>query len=410
MKQLFGTIGALFLLMAPLSCKESPKKEESSEEMTLTVPNDLKWSERMMLSEMERNPEAWTLDFVNKHKWEYTHGLILLACQRVKAEYPNPKYDAYIKDWYDLMIDDSAHVKTYKMDIYNIDRVKPGSALFGLYDETKDERYLKVIHQLREQLKGQPRNSKGGFWHKKVYPYQMWLDGLYMGEPFYAQYTQRFDEGETAQRAFDDIVLQFDLIQQNSKDPDTGLLYHGWDESKEQAWADKETGLSPHFWGRAMGWYGMALVDVLDFFPKEHPGHQRLVDYLNQYAEAIDRVKDPKTGLWYQVLDKGGEEGNYLEASASAMFVYTLAKGANQGHLPEKYKTVANESFDAMVKEFVTQDDKGIVSLNQICGVAGLGGNPYRDGSYEYYVNELIRPNDPKGVGPFIMAALELDK
>jgi unsaturated rhamnogalacturonyl hydrolase len=131
---------------------------------------------------------------------------------------------------------------------------------------------------------------------------------------------------------------------------------------------------------------------------------------LNQYAEVINTVKDPKTGLWYQVLDKGGEEGNYLEASASAMFVYTLAKGTNQGYLPEKYKTVANESFDAMVKEFVTVDDKGVVSLNQICGVAGLGGNPYRDGSYEYYVNELIRPNDPKGVGPFIMAALELDK
>ena len=391
-----------------LSCKE--KTKEPVETVSLKVSDTLKWSERMMLSEMERNPEAWTLDFVEKPKWEYTHGLVLLACQRLNAKYPNPKYDSYIKDWYNQMIDDSSNVKTYKQSVYNIDRVKPGNALIGLYNETKDEKYLKVIHLLREQLSGQPRTSEGGFWHKKIYPYQMWLDGLYMGEPFYAQYTGQFDSGESAQKAYDDIVLQFDLIQKHSKDSVTGLLYHGWDESKEQAWANKETGTSPHFWGRAMGWYGMALVDVLDYFPKDHPGYERLMKYLNEYADVVNKYKDTKTGLWYQVLDKGGEAGNYLEASASAMFVYTLAKGADKGYLPEEYKTIADESFDGILKEFVTIDDEGIVSLNQICGVAGLGGDPYRDGSYEYYVNELIRPNDPKGVGPFIMAALELNK
>lgn len=391
-----------------LSCKE--KTKEPVETVSLKVSDTLKWSERMMLSEMERNPEAWTLDFVEKPKWEYTHGLVLLACQRLNAKYPNPKYDSYIKDWYNQMIDDSSNVKTYKQSVYNIDRVKPGNALIGLYNETKDEKYLKVIHLLREQLSGQPRTSEGGFWHKKIYPYQMWLDGLYMGEPFYAQYTGQFDSGESAQKAYDDIVLQFDLIQKHSKDSVTGLLYHGWDESKEQAWANKETGTSPHFWGRAMGWYGMALVDVLDYFPKDHPGYERLMKYLNEYADVVNKYKDTKTGLWYQVLDKGGEAGNYLEASASAMFVYTLAKGADKGYLPEEYKTIADESFDDVLKEFVTIDDEGIVSLNQICGVAGLGGDPYRDGSYEYYVNELIRPNDPKGVGPFIMAALELNK
>ena len=391
-----------------LSCKE--KTKEPVETVSLKVSDTLKWSERMMLSEMERNPEAWTLDFVEKPKWEYTHGLVLLACQRLNAKYPNPKYDSYIKDWYNQMIDDSSNVKTYKQSVYNIDRVKPGNALIGLYNETKDEKYLKVIHFLMKQLSGQPRTSEGGFWHKKIYPYQMWLDGLYMGEPFYAQYTGQFDSGESAQKAYDDIVLQFDLIQKHSKDSVTGLLYHGWDESKEQAWANKETGTSPHFWGRAMGWYGMALVDVLDYFPKDHPGYERLMKYLNEYADVVNKYKDTKTGLWYQVLDKGGEAGNYLEASASAMFVYTLAKGADKGYLPEEYKTIADESFDDVLKEFVTIDDEGIVSLNQICGVAGLGGDPYRDGSYEYYVNELIRPNDPKGVGPFIMAALELNK
>ncbi|HRV56342.1 MAG TPA: glycoside hydrolase family 88 protein, partial [Mangrovimonas sp.] len=196
--------------------------------------------------------------------------------------------------------------------------------------------------------------------------------------------------------------------QKHSKDSVTGLLYHGWDESKEQAWANKETGTSPHFWGRAMGWYMMALVDVLDYFPKEHPGYQRLVEYLNEESEVLLKYRDQ--GLWYQVLDQGGEEGNYLEASASSMFVYAFAKGANKGYLPEEFKNIANDSFQAMIKQFVTVDGDGIVSLNQVCGVAGLGGNPYRDGSYEYYVNELIRSNDPKGVGPFIMAALELDK
>ncbi|MCB0431698.1 MAG: glycoside hydrolase family 88 protein [Flavobacteriaceae bacterium] len=405
MGNIFKTLFILVFTTALLGCKE---KKQTTEITALKVPDTLKWSERMMLSEMERNPEAWSLDFVEKPKWEYTHGLILLACQRLNAQYPNPKYDAYVKAWYNQMIDDSAHVKTYKQSVYNIDRVKPGNALIGLYNETKNEKYLKVIHLLREQLSGQPRTSEGGFWHKKVYPYQMWLDGLYMGEPFYAQYTNEFDSGESAQKAYDDIVLQFDLIQKHSKDSVTGLLYHGWDESKEQAWANKETGTSPHFWGRAMGWYMMALVDVLDYFPKEHPGYQRLVEYLNEESEVLLKYRDQ--GLWYQVLDQGGEEGNYLEASASSMFVYAFAKGANKGYLPEEFKNIANDSFQAMIKQFVTVDGDGIVSLNQVCGVAGLGGNPYRDGSYEYYVNELIRSNDPKGVGPFIMAALELDK
>ncbi|MCB0424641.1 MAG: glycoside hydrolase family 88 protein [Mangrovimonas sp.] len=405
MGNIFKTLFILVFTTALLGCKE---KKQTTEITALKVSDTLKWSERMMLSEMERNPEAWSLDFVEKPKWEYTHGLILLACQRLNAQYPNPKYDAYVKAWYNQMIDDSAHVKTYKQSVYNIDRVKPGNALIGLYNETKNEKYLKVIHLLREQLSGQPRTSEGGFWHKKVYPYQMWLDGLYMGEPFYAQYTNEFDSGESAQKAYDDIVLQFDLIQKHSKDSVTGLLYHGWDESKEQAWANKETGTSPHFWGRAMGWYMMALVDVLDYFPKEHPGYQRLVEYLNEESEVLLKYRDQ--GLWYQVLDQGGEEGNYLEASASSMFVYAFAKGANKGYLPEEFKNIANDSFQAMIKQFVTVDGDGIVSLNQVCGVAGLGGNPYRDGSYEYYVNELIRSNDPKGVGPFIMAALELDK
>ena len=180
---------------------------------------------------------------------------------------------------------------------------------------------------MRDQLKTQPRTSEGGFWHKKIYPSQMWLDGLYMGEPFYAEYAATFHEDA----AFDDIAKQFILMELHSRDPKTGLLYHGWDESKQQRWADPATGHSPNFWGRAMGWYAMALVDTLDYFPQDHPQRGALLAILKRLAVAIEKYQEPKSGLWYEVLDKGSEKGNYLEASASCMFVYALARGRSRG-------------------------------------------------------------------------------
>ena len=233
----------------------------------------------------------------------------------------------------------------------------------------------------------------------------MWLDGLYMGEPFYAQYTEVFENGKN----FYDIALQFELINNNAKDSKTGLLYHAWDESKQMPWANKETGKSPNFWSRSLGWYAMALVDVLDYMPKNHPKHAELVGYLNDLAVALVKVQD-KSGLWYQVPDMGTREGNYLEASGSAMFAYTLAKGANKGYLPSKYKAIAAKTFDAITSRLVKVEADGSVIITQACAVAGLGGNPYRDGSYEYYINEKKKDNDPKATGPFILAALELNK
>ena len=374
------------------------------------IPTNLKWSERMLLSEMKRFPEAWMLDFFKAPKWSYPNGLVLKGAEEVYKKTGKKEYFDYIKGYAEEMVNADGSIKTYKIKNYNIDMLNSGNVLLYLYSVDKQDKYLKALQLLRSQLNDHPRTSEGGFWHKQIYPHQMWLDGLYMGQPFYANYTQIFEKGDSANKAYDDIVNQFDLIQKHLKDPKTGLLYHGWDESKEQAWADKQTGLSPNFWGRAMGWYGMAIVDVLDFLPQNHPGRARLISYLNSYSEALVKVQDSKTGLWYQVLDKGGEKGNYLEASASSMFVYTFAKGARKGYLPTSYKTIAKKGYDGIIKNLISVEKDGTVNLNQNCAVAGLGGTPYRSGTYEYYVNEEIRPNDPKGTGPFILASLELEK
>ena len=397
-----------------LSCAQT-KTATTSKATTETsagkaIPTNLNWSERMMLSEMKRFPDAWMLDFHKTPKWSYPNGLVLKGAEELYKKNGKKEYFDYIKGYAEEMVNADGSIKTYKIKNYNIDMLNSGNVLLYLYSVDKQDKYLKALQLLRSQLNDHPRTSEGGFWHKQIYPHQMWLDGLYMGEPFYANYTQMFDKGDSANKAYDDIVNQFDLIQKHLKDPKTGLLYHGWDESKEQAWADKQTGLSPNFWGRAMGWYGMAIVDVLDFLPQNHPGRARLISYLNSYSEALVKVQDSKTGLWYQVLDKGGEKGNYLEASASSMFVYTFAKGARKGYLPTSYKTIAKKGYDGIIKNLISVEKDGTVNLNQNCAVAGLGGTPYRSGTYEYYVNEEIRSNDPKGTGPFILASLELEK
>ena len=397
---------SVLLVIILFSCKNSKKEEQHKTEKTAT---ELKWSERMLISEMKRFPESWMLDFHKKPKWSYPNGLVLMAAKRVYDETQKEEYFNYIYSYPDTMVNSKGEILTYSFDKANLDMLKSGDVLLYLYDKTKEERFLKAIQTLRKQIDMQPRTTDGGFWHKKRYTHQMWLDGLFMAEPFYAKYTAMFSKGDEATKAYDDIVHQFDLIQKHTKDPVTGLLYHGWDESKEQAWANKETGTSPNFWSRAMGWYGMAIVDVLDNFPENHPGRERLIAYLNEFSEALVKVQDQKTGLWYQVLDQGNRDGNYLEATGSSMFAYAFAKGANKGYLPKKYKNIALKAYNGILNNLISVEN-GVVNLNQCCAVAGLGGNPYRDGSYEYYVNEQIRSNDPKGTGAFILASLELDK
>lgn len=400
------------------ACKDKKdNKEKSSEETVaeistkeMVIPKDFKWSERMLLSEIKRFPEASKLDFREEPKWSYTNGLVLMAAKRVYEQTQKQKYYDYIYDYADAMITDQGKIKTYDLEKQNLDMLKSGDVLLYLYPKTKEERFLIALKTLRSQIDSQPRTSDGGFWHKKRYTSQMWLDGLYMAEPFYAHYTQIFSEGKEAQKAYDDVVHQFDLIQEHTLDKETGLLYHGWDESKEQKWANNETGTSPNFWSRAMGWYGMAMVDVLDYLPQDHSGREKLIKYLNQYAEALMKVQDKESKLWYQVLDKGEKEGNYLEATGSSMFAYTFAKGAKKGYLPKKYLEEAEKTYQGILDDLITVEEDGTVNLNQCCAVAGLGGDPYRDASFEYYVNEEIRSNDPKGTGPFILASLELNK
>jgi unsaturated rhamnogalacturonyl hydrolase len=368
------------------------------------MPNGLSMAVKMADSEMKQFPEPWTVDFNPNPVWSYTQGLIAQAMFQVWKATGNEKYYSYAKSYADKMIDSNGNISGYKVEEYNLDRLNSGKFLFDLYSITKDEKYKKAIFILREQLKTHPRTSEGGFWHKKVYPSQMWLDGLYMGAPFYARFAAEYNEPED----FKDIVNQFTLISKHSFDPNSGLYFHGWDESKTQKWANPVTGCSPHVWGRAMGWYTMALVDVLDFIPAEHPGRTEILGILKQVVKSIKQSQDKKTGLWYQVMDQGNREGNYFEATASSMFAYSLLKAVRKGYVEPKYRKVGVKGYQGILKHLVRENEDGTISLIHCCAVAGLGGNPYRDGSYEYYIHETVRDNDPKGVGPFIFASLEI--
>jgi unsaturated rhamnogalacturonyl hydrolase len=369
-------------------------------------------SARMAESEMRRTPDPTMLDATTRPRWEYTPGLVLHAILDVWRKGADARYWTYAKAYYDGMIDPSGAIAGgYAKDEYNIDRINPGKPLFLLYEKTKDEKYRKAIENLRQQMREHPRTAEGGFWHKKRYPHQMWLDGLYMGAPFLAQYAVTF--GEPA--LLDDVVRQFVLMEKHARDPRSGLLHHGWDESRQQKWADPITGRSPAFWGRAMGWYAMGLVETLDFVPAEHPRRGDLVDILARLADAVARVQDADSGLWYQVVDAGPRDGNYLEASVSAMLSYALLKGARLGYLDARFGAAGRRAYDGLVRKLVTVDADGLVNLNRVCQVAGLGGDPnadgrYRSGTFEYYVSERIRSNDPKGVGPFIFASLEVER
>jgi unsaturated rhamnogalacturonyl hydrolase len=338
-------------------------------------------------------------------RWSYEQGVVLKGMERAWKQTGDQKYFDYIRQIMDLYVNEDGTIRTYRVEEFNLDNIQLGRMLLFLYGETKQEKYRKAADLLREQLRKHPRTSEGGFWHKQIYPSQMWLDGLYMAEPFYAEYAKMFHDDA----AFDDIAKQFILSETHTRDVKTGLLYHGWDESKKQRWADPTTGRSPNFWGRAMGWYGMALVDTLDYFPKTHPKRNELIAILNRLAVAVAKYQDPKTGLWYQVVDKSGAKGNYFESSAAAMFVYALAKGVHQKYLPASYLKVAQKGYRGMLDQFVETKADGLVDYKGTVSVAGLGGNPYRDGSYEYYLSEKVITNDPKGFGAFLQAAAEME-
>jgi unsaturated rhamnogalacturonyl hydrolase len=233
----------------------------------------------------------------------------------------------------------------------------------------------------------------------------MWLDGLYMSSPFLSEYAKTFNKPEL----FDEVAHQILTMEQNARDRKTGLLYHGWDECKEQEWCDPATGRSRHFWSRAMGWYVMALVDSLEHFPRTHVKRGTIAGIFERIAGALEKVQDMDSGLWYQILDQGNREGNYLEATGSCMFVYSIAKGVRLGYLSRYYRKLAIKGYEGLLKHLVTHDESG-VHLHKICYGAGLGNRPYRDGSYTYYVNGKIVSDALIGLAPFIMASVEMVK
>ena len=363
------------------------------------------WSVRMAESEMIRNPSLWMVDFVTEKKWNYTQGLMGLAFLRLNEATGDATYFDYAKGYADSMINENGDIWNYNMLNHNIDQINPGKMLFLLYDRTKDPKYEKAINHLRMQLETQPRIAAGGFWHKDIYPYQMWLDGLYMGAPFYAEYALRYNQP----RDFQDVVNQFLIVARNTYDPATGLYRHAFDASRRMAWADSITGQAPHAWGRAMGWYSMAIVDVLDFLPELQPGRDEIITIFSEMIDRLSEIQDPQTGGWYQVLDRSGDPGNYIETSCTAMFAYSIFKGVRMGYIDDKYLATAEKAYLGLIDNFIITDSAGLVTMTNICGVAGLGGDPYRDGTFEYYIGEEIRANDPKGVGPFIMASLEYE-
>jgi unsaturated rhamnogalacturonyl hydrolase len=338
--------------------------------------------------------------------WHYEHGLQVMAIQKAGETTGEARYTRFVSDWIDHFVQADGTIRTYRIDEYNLDQINAGKLLFGAFERTGDERYHKALDMLREQLRTQPRTDSNGFWHKKIYPYQMWLDGIYMASPFLVEYARCFNEPSI----FEDVTRQIRLIEEHTRDNQTGLLYHAWDEQKVQRWADPLTGRSPHFWGRGIGWFVMALVDVLDALPQDQAHRPDLIAFLNRTAQALVKVQAEASGLWYQILDMPARAGNYLEASAAAMFVYAFAKGVRKGYLPEEYLSAARRGYNGLLQNMIKIDSQGLLTLEGTCGSAGLGGEPYRDGSFEYYVTEKIIPNDPKGVGPFILAALEMER
>lgn len=351
---------------------------------------------------MNRRPEIYG-------QWGYVTGTVLKGFEMVWRHTGDQKYFDYIKKTVDASLDDKGNIKGFRASKKSIDDAEEARILLILYKETGEEKYKIAIDSVRKQFDIQPRTSEGGFWHKQIYPNQMWLDGLYMGAPFYTRYSLMFNQPKN----FDDITNQFLLIKKHLYDPKTGLYYHAWDESKKMFWADKKTGLSQCFWGRGLGWYAMAIVDVLEYLPKDHKDYQTLVNLFDDLAVTLKKYQDEKSGLWWQVLDQGGRFGNYLEGSASSMFVYSIAKAVRMGILDKSFYGVAKKGYDGLLKYLVIKDFNGNLNLARICKSAGLGGNyteKVRDGSFDYYAFiEPIVPNDGKGTGPFLMAATEIE-
>lgn len=407
MKKLTFTALLTGFVLLMIGCSQQPKHPLIDGEKPLAV-----W---MTESEMTRFPSPAQIDFipVGKIKWNYTTGLELLAMMEAADEYDRPDFDRYAERYYDSIVQPDGSVLSYAREKYNIDHICPGRPLFELYECTGEVRYKQVLDTLFLQLQHHPRIAAGGFWHKKRYPQQMWLDGIYMGQPYYAEYVMRNvmpTDPEAGKRYVADIVNQFVCAARGTYVPETGLFCHAFDDVRAQFWCDKETGRSPHTWNRAMGWFTMAIVETLQYLGVNE-ATQPMVEILRHIEQTLPRYANPESGMWYQVVEFPGREGNYEESTGSIMYIYSMLKAIRLGYLPKEQQAAWLERYRQFVDRFVKVEEDGTISITSCCAVAGLDTDgTRRDGTYAYYLSEKVRDNDPKATGPFIWAAMEYDR
>ncbi len=396
------------------------------------------YSEWLTYSEMQRVPKPFMLDFAKKPKWSYVMGIELEAMLDTYLKHGGEKIRQYCQEYTDTMIRPDGTIRGYKIEEYNLDNVRTGHFVTRMYQQWPEEKNLKAMQLLMRQLKDQPRTEVDKvYWHKAIYSYQVWLDGIFMGLPFYtmtAPITEKAvavkgkkgkkTKSDPVMDIYDDAVNQISITYQRTHDAKTGLNRHAYDETREMFWADKETGLSQHCWGRAQGWYTMALIELLDALPQDYSRRAEVIELLKKDFDAILKWRDKESKLWYQVMDQPGREGNYLEATCASMFTYAMLKAHRLGYVGDKYRDAAIESYKAIIRNFIRVNADKTISLTRCNEVAGLGPgisakvlkaapkvkeNKRRDGSYKYYLSEPIRDNDAKGVGPFIWASLEME-
>ena len=358
----------------------------------------------------ESTPErtVWNIEKLREGKaasWNYIDGCMLTALMEMERITGEERYFGFVRQCIDHFVGEDGTIRGFQPEAYNLDDINEGRVLFALYARTGEEKYRKAAQKLREQLLKQPRTEAGNFWHKAIYPNQVWLDGIYMAQPFCALYQKHFGEND-----FSDTVGQIKNVRRKMFSPEKGLYFHGYDASKTAFWADKETGCSKNFWLRSLGWFAVALADLLEILP-EGEDRAALADIFSELMASVDRCADPETGLYWQVPDQGGREGNYLETSGSAMMAYAMLKGARLGFLGKEYAAKGQKTFNGIVEKYLTFTESGL-DLGGICLVAGLGpeNNRRRDGSYEYYISEPVVRNDAKGVAPFVLAYTEIKR
>lgn len=356
-------------------------------------------------------PDAplWNIESIRQGKkpsWNYIDGCMITALLCASEITGETKYADFAEKFIDYYVFDDGSIRGYSKEKYNLDDVNEGKVLFELYEKTGKEKYKKAIFLLESQLEEQPRTVTGNFWHKKIYPNQIWLDGLYMGQVFSTLFKKYFGNKD-----YSDVVNQFKNVRKLMFDEDKKLYYHGCDCSKTAFWADKETGRSKSFWLRAIGWFCISLIDNIDYIDDENAK----AELVKIFAEAIDGISqyaDAETGMYYQVVDQGGREGNYLETSGSSMIAYAMMKGARLGVIDKKYAEMGRKTFDGICKKYLSISDNGDLNLGGICLVAGLGpeDNKRRDGTFEYYISEPVVENDAKGVAPFVLCYTEVKR